>query len=139
MPDVISVRACEPVLTVKFSDGHTMVTVRNLGGWSPSDAIDTFSLLNGDEEVARYQSPYQYPRNTDSRDGFVSLSEGYDVDRVAVYWRAADSYIRQQVDNAGGVAQLQSKDQPMYEAFLLLACSSFDLRDVVGGQVQVWS
>jgi hypothetical protein len=122
---------------VQFEDGHEMVTRRNTGGWSPTDAIETFALHQGKHEVARYQSPYQYPRNTDSRNGFVVLQPEYTPARVAEYWASADSYIRALVDEAGGLAELSSQNETTYNAFVLLSHGHQDLVDVVSGQAEV--
>lgn len=124
-------------LLIQFEDGHEMITQRNTGGWSPSNAIDTFTLLRDKHEVAKYQSPYQYPRNTDSRNGFVLLQPDYTVARVAEYWTSADSHIRALVDKAGGLGKLRSQNETACNAFILLSHGYTDMMDVVEGRAEV--
>lgn len=137
LPEVKSFEARRNILLVQFEDGHKMITHRNTGGWSPTDAIETFALQLGEHEVAKYQSPYQYPRNTDSRNGFVALQPDYTPARVAEYWASADSYIRALVDEAGGLAELSSRNESAYNAFVLLSHGHQDLVYVASDQVEV--
>lgn len=137
LPEVASFEARGHTLSVRFEDGHEMVTRRNTGGWSETDAIETFVLRSDDNEVAHYQSPYQYPRNTDSRNGFVLLHPSYNVARIAEYWTSADSHIRALVNEAGGLAELRSQNEDAFNAFILVSDGHNDMADVASGRAEV--
>ena len=137
LPEVSSFEARRHTLLVDFKDGHNMVTQRNTGGWSPTDAIETFTLRDGDHDVAKYQSPYQYPRNTDLRNGFVLMETDYTPTRVAEYWTSADSHIRRLVVEAGGLAALRAQNEPACDAFILLSHGYKDMMDVLEGRAEL--
>lgn len=80
-------------LVVDFADKHRVVLRRNLGGWGDDTAIDYFRLESDGEEVARYNSPYQYPRNTPHPDGFVGVTPSYTLETIVGYWQAAQDYV----------------------------------------------
>jgi len=136
-PEVTEIDVREDLLIVKFADGHEMATRRNTGGFSPNNAIETFSLLLDAHAVAQYQSPYQYPRNTDSRNGFIFLQSGYSSAKVAEYWASADRHVRALVDEAGGLAELRSQNETMHDAFILLSHGHQDMLDVASGRAEV--
>jgi hypothetical protein len=137
LPEVAGYEAHKDTLSVQFEDGHEIVTRGNTGGWSPTDAIETFALRRDKQDVAKYQSPYQHPRNTDSRNGFIVLQEDYSLARVAEYWTAADSHIRALVDEAGSLARLHSQNESAYNAFILVSNGHRDMMDVVTGRAEV--
>lgn len=137
LPEVSGFEAQHDTLTVKFEDGHEMSTRRNTGGWSPSDAIETFSLHLDGRAVAEYQSPYQYPRNTDRRNGFVLLEEGYTPTQIGEYWTSAHEHIRKAVDDAGGVTKLAEQDRATLAALRMASYGYLDMMDVVSGRVEI--
>ena len=140
MPKASSFSVSQNVLRVKFENDREAVIVKNTGGFGESNAIETFSLENNGYRVARYQSPYQHPRNTDSHNGFVQLRSGYTPTRVAEYWIAADAYIRNLIVEAGGVHRLnriRTDNEDLFTAFKILADGRMDLADVHRGRAEL--
>lgn len=82
----------DDLVVVTFNDGHKATFVESQGGWGMATTLERIWLERGQQTVAMYHSPYQYPVNHRPF-GFREQPGGLSRAQAAIYWKMAFDHI----------------------------------------------